>query len=40
LSTIILVEFLGKEKLGDSFGFLNFACGTATLIGTPLAGKM
>ncbi len=39
LSAIILVEFLGLDRLSDSFGFLNMFRGIATFIGAPLAGK-
>jgi len=38
LCAIILVEFLGLEKLSNSFGFLNMFRGIATLIGAPMAG--
>lgn len=40
LSAIILVEFLGLEKLSNSFGFLNMFRGIATFIGAPLAGLL
>ena len=39
LCAIILVEFLGLEKLSNSFGFLNMFRGIATFIGAPLAGE-
>ena len=38
LCAIILVEFLGLEKLSNSFGFLNMFRGIATFIGAPVAG--
>jgi len=38
LCAIILIEFLGLEKLSNSFGFLNMFRGIATFIGTPVAG--
>ena len=38
LCVIILIEFLGLEKLSNSFGFLNMFRGIATFIGAPVAG--
>jgi len=38
LCAIILVEFLGLEKLSNSFGFINMFRGIATFIGAPVAG--
>lgn len=40
MAPITLVEFLGLDKLADSFGFLNFFRGTACLIGPPVAGRV
>ena len=39
LCAIILIEFLGLEKLSNSFGFLNMFRGIATFIGAPVAGE-
>ena len=38
MTAILLVEFLGLERLSNSFGFLNMFRGVATFIGAPLAG--
>ncbi len=40
LCAIILIEFLGLEKLSNSFGFLNMFRGIATFIGAPVAGTV
>ncbi len=38
LTTIILVELLGMEKLTNAYGLVMLAEGTANLVGPPLAG--
>ena len=38
LCPLILVEFLGLEKLSNSFGLLNMFQGIGTVAGPPLAG--
>lgn len=38
LTSVILVDLLGLEKLTNAFGFLLLFQGTATLIGPPLVG--
>lgn len=40
LCAIIIIEFLGLEKLSSAFGFLNMCRGVATLIGAPIAGNL
>jgi len=39
LTSIIMCDLLGEEKLALSFGVLNGMRGFATFIGPPLAGK-
>lgn len=39
LTSIILVELLGLDKLTNSFGLLILFRGGASLVGTPFAGK-
>ena len=39
LTTIILVDLLGMEKLTNSYGLIMLAEGVANLVGPPLAGK-
>jgi len=38
LTTIILVELLGMDRLSDAFGITSMAEGLATLVGLPFAG--
>lgn len=38
LTTIILVDLLGMEKLTNAYGLVNLAEGISTLLGPPLAG--
>ncbi len=40
LTTIILVELLGMEKLTNAYGFVMLAEGIANLIGPPIAGAV
>ncbi|KAJ8911076.1 hypothetical protein NQ315_015248 [Exocentrus adspersus] len=40
LSSIILVDLLGLDRLTSAFGLLTFFRGAAALIGTPLAGSL
>ncbi|XP_018576651.1 monocarboxylate transporter 12 [Anoplophora glabripennis] len=40
LSSIILVDLVGLDKLTNAFGLLTFYRGAAALIGTPLAGTL
>ena len=39
LRSILLVEFLGLDQLGKSFGMLSLFQGVAALIGAPIAGR-
>ena len=38
LTTVILVELVGVERLTDAYGIVSFAQGIANLVGPPLAG--
>ena len=40
LTTVIIVELVGVDKLTDAFGIVSFAQGIANLFGPPLAGKV
>lgn len=40
LTSVILVDLLGLEKLTDAFGLLLLFQGIATLIGPPMAGAL
>lgn len=39
LTSVVLVDLLGLEKLTSSFGLLLLFQGIATIVGPPLAGK-
>ena len=39
LTSIVLVDIVGIDKLSDAFGVLLLFIGIATAIGTPIAGK-
>ncbi len=39
LTTIFLVDFLGLEKLTNSFGLLSMVRGLASMLGAPIAGE-
>lgn len=39
LTSVVLVDLLGLEKLTNAFGLLLLFQGVASLIGPPLAGK-
>ena len=39
LTTVILVEVVGVDRLTDAVGIISFAQGIANLVGPPLAGK-
>ena len=39
LTSVILVDLLGLDKLTNAFGLLLLFQGVATLIGPPIAGK-
>lgn len=39
LTTVILVELVGVERLTDAYGIVSLAQGVANLVGPPLAGK-
>ena len=39
LTSIVLVDLLGLDKLTNSFGLLLMFQGVATLIGPPIAGR-
>lgn len=39
LTTVILVELLGMQKLTNAFGMVSLAQGLANLVGPPLAGR-
>ena len=39
LSTIFLVDYLGLERLTNSFGLLSMVKGLSTIAGAPIAGK-
>jgi len=38
LTTVILVELVGVDRLTDAVGIVSFAQGIANLVGPPLAG--
>jgi len=40
LTSIVLCNLLGLEKLTNAFGLLTMTRGIATLIGSPLAGTI
>jgi len=40
LTTVILVELVGVDRLTDAVGIVSFAQGIANLVGPPLAGTM
>ena len=40
LTSVILVDLLGLEKLTNAFGLLLLFQGLATLIGPPIVGKL
>ena len=39
LTTVILVELVGVDRLTDAVGIVSFAQGIANLVGPPLAGR-
>jgi multisubunit Na+/H+ antiporter MnhC subunit len=39
LTSVILVDLIGLDKLTNAFGLLLFFQGVATLIGPPIVGK-
>jgi len=39
LTSIVLCDLLGLEKLTNAFGLLTMTRGIATLIGSPIAGQ-
>ena len=39
LTSIVLVDIVGIEKLSDAFGVLLLFIGVATAIGTPIVGE-
>jgi MFS family permease len=39
LTTVIIVDILGLDKLTDAYGIIMFLQGIANLLGPPLAGK-
>lgn len=40
LTSIVLVDELGLDRLTNSFGLLVVSRGIASLLGTPLGGKL
>jgi len=40
LTTVILVELVGVERLTDAYGIVSLAQGVANLVGPPLAGNL
>ena len=40
LTTVILVELLGMDRLTDAFGIVSMSQGIANLLGPPIAGEM
>lgn len=40
LSPIVLVDFVGLDKLTTAYGLLTLVRGISTVLGPPLAGKM